>query len=68
MRKQGKACSRELATHIEQLRAKLRAEYGCDYSFSIMGRGYVLAGSNAKDGEIEAIPAEESCVSGSTSR
>jgi len=58
MKHQGKPCPRELAIHIEQLRAKLRAEYGSDYAFTIMGRGYVLGGSNAKDGEIEAVPAE----------
>ncbi len=35
---------------INNLKTALAKEYGCDYAFTIMGRGYIVAASNYVDG------------------
>jgi hypothetical protein len=35
---------------IDQLRENLKAEFGCDFSYSIIGRGHYIAASNASLG------------------
>lgn len=44
----------EIAKSIEYLRNLLKAQYGSDYTFTIMGRGQVLAASNSKLGVVQA--------------
>ena len=41
-----------VAEAIEKLRTQLVIYYGCDFAFSIMGRGCLLSASSMKDGDI----------------
>lgn len=42
----------ETANLIRKLIESLKAEFGCDYAFTILGKGHIIAASNYKDGII----------------
>jgi len=50
----GHPTTRPVAEAIESLRNALFREYGIDYAFSIVGRGYLIGASNAA-GVVEAV-------------
>jgi len=56
--KAGTPTTLEVAEAIETLRNALFREYGCDYSFAVVGRGYVLGASNKVDGVIHAVTSD----------
>lgn len=45
--------SQKTAKAIREFHALLKEDCGCDYSFSIVGHGYLIAASNARRGNIE---------------
>lgn len=49
------AVSSKLASAIREMDAELKKSFGCDYSYTIMGHGEILAASNLKDGRIEPV-------------
>lgn len=38
---------------IAKLHEALKKEFGCDFSYTILGKGKIVAASNNKDGHIE---------------
>ena len=40
----------DLADAVARLKAQLAKEFGCDFAFTIMGRGHIIAANNLKDG------------------
>lgn len=42
----------DLAQRITAMTDALKREFGCDFAFTIMGRGHVIAASNYKDGTV----------------
>lgn len=51
--------SEELATTIEKMRELLDEEFGCDYAFSVLGRGHMIAASNNRAGKVIAEAGEQ---------
>jgi hypothetical protein len=43
----------ELAYKIDQLNEALKAEFGCDYSYTICGKGVILGASNMVNGHVK---------------
>lgn len=52
-------CSTVTAEIIRKLREELKDAYGCDFSYSIVARGQLVAASNARDGHIEPLTVKE---------
>jgi hypothetical protein len=44
----------DTAQAIEAMRQALQNEFRCDYAFSVLGQGHLIAASNNRDGEITA--------------
>ncbi len=55
MSRPGHPTSLPVAQCIEALRNALFTEYGVDYAFSVLGKGYLLASSDAAHGVVEAV-------------
>jgi Zn finger protein HypA/HybF involved in hydrogenase expression len=44
--------SQEIGLMVLALEEKLKAEYGCDFSYSVAGRGHLIAAGNLEMGHI----------------
>ncbi len=57
--KEGKPVSVKTAKAIDNLGVALIKEFGCDFAYTIMGRGHILAASSLAHGTITAKVAVE---------
>ena len=48
--------SLELAHHVNELERLLKLEFGCDFAYTILGRGVIIGASNMAQGSIGPVP------------
>jgi hypothetical protein len=52
----GAPTSPDVVRAVRRLAEALKAEYGSDFAYSVVGRGYIVAASNYIDGNRPAVP------------
>lgn len=50
------ACPPPVAKAIDTLRAELSAYYGCDFAFTVAGKGHTLSACNLVAGDVRPVP------------